>query len=57
MSASSGGRGPLYRLYISRLRRQLEPSAVPHHVAMMIDGNRRWARQLGYESAAHGHRA
>jgi short-chain Z-isoprenyl diphosphate synthase len=24
---------------------------------MMIDGNRRWARQLGYESAAHGHRA
>jgi len=30
---------------------------VPHHVAMMIDGNRRWARQLGYESAAHGHRA
>ncbi|HVL60400.1 MAG TPA: isoprenyl transferase [Microbacterium sp.] len=57
MSASSGGRGPLYRLYINRLRRQLEPTAVPHHVAMMIDGNRRWARQLGYESAAHGHRA
>lgn len=24
---------------------------------MMIDGNRRWARQLGYESAAEGHRA
>jgi short-chain Z-isoprenyl diphosphate synthase len=24
---------------------------------MMIDGNRRWARQLGYETAAHGHRA
>lgn len=30
---------------------------MPHHVAMMIDGNRRWARQLGYESAVHGHRA
>ena len=29
----------------------------PRHVAMMIDGNRRWARQLGYDSAAHGHRA
>ncbi len=24
---------------------------------MMIDGNRRWAKQLGYDSAAHGHRA
>ena len=50
------GRGPLYRLYISRLRRRM-PTTVPHHVAMMIDGNRRWARQLGYDSAAHGHRA
>jgi short-chain Z-isoprenyl diphosphate synthase len=24
---------------------------------MMIDGNRRWAKQLGFDSAAHGHRA
>lgn len=24
---------------------------------MMIDGNRRWAKQLGYSTAAHGHRA
>lgn len=30
---------------------------MPRHVAMMIDGNRRWARQLGYDSAVHGHRA
>ncbi|GAA1850366.1 isoprenyl transferase [Microbacterium koreense] len=55
--SSNAGRGPLYRLYISRLRRRIDRSAVPQHVAMMIDGNRRWARQLGYESAAHGHRA
>jgi short-chain Z-isoprenyl diphosphate synthase len=51
------GRGPLYRLYINRLRRGLSPDVVPRHVAMMIDGNRRWARQLGYQSAAEGHRA
>ncbi|MCK6067755.1 MULTISPECIES: isoprenyl transferase [Microbacterium] len=59
MSGGGGnqGRGPLYRLYINRLRRRLHPETVPHHVAMMIDGNRRWARQLGYETAAHGHRA
>jgi short-chain Z-isoprenyl diphosphate synthase len=51
------GRGPLYRLYINRLRRRLDPASVPRHLAMMIDGNRRWAKQLGYDSAAHGHRA
>ncbi|WP_345803175.1 isoprenyl transferase [Microbacterium sp. AZCO] len=57
MTASNEGRGPLYRLYINRLRRQLTPETVPRHIAMMIDGNRRWAKQLGYDSAAHGHRA
>ena len=57
MSRDVQGRGPLYRLYTSRLRRRLDPSTVPHHVAMMIDGNRRWARQLGYETPAEGHRA
>jgi short-chain Z-isoprenyl diphosphate synthase len=56
-ASSNEGRGPLYRLYINRLRRRLEPAAVPRHVAMMIDGNRRWARQLGFASPAHGHRA
>jgi short-chain Z-isoprenyl diphosphate synthase len=30
---------------------------MPGHIAMIIDGNRRWAKQLGYETAAHGHRA
>lgn len=54
---ASEGRGPLYRLYGKRLRRQLDPASVPHHIAMMIDGNRRWARQLGLESPADGHRA
>ncbi|MCK2036199.1 isoprenyl transferase [Microbacterium sp. SSW1-49] len=57
MSRDSQGRGPLYRLYSNRLRRQLDSASVPHHVAMMIDGNRRWARQLGYATPAEGHRA
>lgn len=51
------GRGILYRAYQSRIRRQIEGSAKPKHVAMIVDGNRRWAKQLGLESAAHGHRA
>jgi short-chain Z-isoprenyl diphosphate synthase len=56
-AASTQGRGLLYRLYSSRLRREIEAGTVPHHVAMMIDGNRRWARQLGYATVSHGHRA
>ncbi|PJJ62215.1 isoprenyl transferase [Compostimonas suwonensis] len=51
------GRGLLYELYQKRLRQSLAPQTLPHHVAMIIDGNRRWARQLGFETAAHGHRA
>ncbi|MEF3405684.1 isoprenyl transferase [Agromyces sp. CCNWLW203] len=51
------GRGILYRLYQNRLRRGLDPEDMPRHVAMIIDGNRRWAKQLGYDTAAHGHRA
>ncbi|WP_226532599.1 isoprenyl transferase [Microbacterium paraoxydans] len=57
MSRENPVRGPLYRLYTSRLRRHLDPASVPHHVAMMIDGNRRWARQLGFATPAEGHRA
>ncbi|MFK4731582.1 isoprenyl transferase [Agromyces mediolanus] len=56
-SDRSLGRGLLYRMYQRRLQRGLGPGAVPRHVAMIIDGNRRWAKQLGYDTAAHGHRA
>ncbi|QAY73484.1 isoprenyl transferase [Agromyces protaetiae] len=56
-SDRSSGRGLLYRVYERRLRSDLDQGALPRHVAMIIDGNRRWAKQLGYETAAHGHRA
>ena len=51
------GRGFLYGLYQTRLRRRLDKTAIPKHVAMIFDGNRRWARQRGLETAAHGHSA
>jgi len=34
----------LYSAYESRLRRALKPSTLPRHVAVLADGNRRWAR-------------
>ncbi len=51
------GRGILYGLYQNRIRRFLESQELPKHVAMILDGNRRWARQRLLETAAHGHRA
>nr|BFF14807.1 hypothetical protein GCM10025699_61100 [Microbacterium flavescens] len=47
----------LYELYQNRLRRELDGADLPHHVAMIVDGNRRWAKQRMLETAAHGHRA
>ena len=51
------GRGLLYGLYQARLKRWLETQTRPKHVAMIIDGNRRWARQRGLSTPAHGHTA
>ncbi|NLA64871.1 MAG: isoprenyl transferase [Leucobacter sp.] len=49
--------GPLYKLYQRRLRREIDPARVPHHIAVIVDGNRRWARRRLEERAAVGHRA
>ena len=54
---SLSGPGFLYGLYQNRLRRWLATQELPKHVAMIFDGNRRWARQRGLETAAHGHSA
>jgi short-chain Z-isoprenyl diphosphate synthase len=47
----------VYRLYEQRLVRGLAGASMPHHVGVMLDGNRRWARKEGLASAAEGHRA
>ncbi|MFI6429740.1 isoprenyl transferase [Rhodococcus oryzae] len=46
----------LYSIYERRLRRQLEGLQHPRHVAVMCDGNRRWARENGFTDVSHGHR-
>lgn len=48
--------GLLYRVYERRLVRELEAFALPQHLGVIVDGNRRWAKEAG-ESTEHGHRA
>ncbi|MCP2258941.1 short-chain Z-isoprenyl diphosphate synthase [Streptoalloteichus tenebrarius] len=47
----------LYGYYEWRLRRQLEGAQRPRHVGVILDGNRRWAREAGFNDVSHGHRA
>jgi short-chain Z-isoprenyl diphosphate synthase len=46
----------LYPAYEARLVRRLPPDRLPKHVGVMLDGNRRWARAVGADTAT-GHRA
>ncbi|QGU04123.1 isoprenyl transferase [Corynebacterium comes] len=47
----------LYPLYEARLSRELRGARQPKHIAIMADGNRRWARAEGHSDISHGHRA
>ncbi len=38
------------------MRRELVDQPQPRHVAVMCDGNRRWAREAGFADVTHGHR-
>ena len=49
-------RTPMYAVYERRLTQLLDRSRLPRHVAIICDGNRRWAREAGFEDVSHGHR-
>jgi short-chain Z-isoprenyl diphosphate synthase len=54
-----GLRDLLYSVYERRLSRRLARTPVemrPRHVALMLDGNRRWARDVGLLDVNDGHR-
>ena len=46
----------VYSIYERRLTGKLAGKPVPRHVGVMCDGNRRWAREMGYVDPNDGHR-
>jgi len=46
----------LYGAYERRVLRQLGGLQRPRHVGVIVDGNRRWARESGFVDVNHGHR-
>lgn len=49
-------RDVVYAAYERRLRRRLVGADRPHHVAVIMDGNRRWAKGAGFTDVSDGHR-
>ncbi len=46
----------IYRIYEARLESEVRRGAIPHHVGVLPDGNRRFARTSGLASIGAGHR-
>src|SRR5689334_25348599 len=46
----------VYSVYERRLARRLVGKPHPRHVGVMVDGNRRWAKEMGYVDPNDGHR-
>jgi len=49
-------RAALEAVYVRRLARKVENLPRPRHVAIMLDGNRRWARGAGHDDPREGYR-
>ncbi|GAB35489.1 isoprenyl transferase [Gordonia otitidis] len=49
-------RRPMLSVYERRLIQLTDETRLPRHVAIICDGNRRWAREAGFEDVSHGHR-
>ncbi len=48
-------RNLVYSIYEARLERQLDKANIPKHIAVMLDGNRRWADKNNGSKAKSGH--
>ncbi|MEE9182502.1 MAG: undecaprenyl diphosphate synthase family protein, partial [candidate division NC10 bacterium] len=46
----------LYRFYERRLLREVQRGVLPRHIGLILDGNRRYALELGFTDPLEGHR-
>jgi len=46
----------IYRLYTRRLEDEVRAGRLPHHIGLILDGNRRFAREMGFLDVVEGHR-
>jgi len=51
-----GLRDLVYSVYERKLTAALAGRRLPGHVGVLVDGNRRWAREMGFVNPADGHR-
>jgi short-chain Z-isoprenyl diphosphate synthase len=49
-------RNVLYRFYEKQIEAGLGPNDMPRHIGVMVDGNRRWAKEQGFDRSL-GHTA
>ncbi|MCS7281658.1 MAG: polyprenyl diphosphate synthase [Desulfobacterota bacterium] len=47
---------PIYYLYEKFLERQVLKGIIPAHVALILDGNRRYAKEMGFSDVSMGHK-
>jgi short-chain Z-isoprenyl diphosphate synthase len=48
-------KSPFYSLYEKRLAGSIDLDTIPDHIGIILDGNRRYAKQTGLESVIEGH--
>jgi short-chain Z-isoprenyl diphosphate synthase len=46
----------IYRLYTRRLEDEVRAGRLPQHIGLILDGNRRFAREMGFLDVVEGHR-
>jgi short-chain Z-isoprenyl diphosphate synthase len=46
----------LYFLYDRLLAKEIKQGQIPTHLGLILDGNRRYAREMGFDDVADGHR-